>query len=83
MVANPIPAEVVGDDQEDVRRAARLLRIGEDDDEGESHKVTEKSHRYLFPTFGGTLASFGAADRETIEREADICDATKTGGSGG
>jgi hypothetical protein len=61
MIANPIPAEVVGDDQEDVRRAARLLRIGEDDDEGQSHKVTEKSHGYLFPTFGGTLATFGAA----------------------
>jgi hypothetical protein len=61
MVANPIPSEVVGDDQEDVRRAARLLRIGEDDDEGESQKVTEKSHGYLFPAFWGTLAAFGAA----------------------
>jgi hypothetical protein len=37
------------------------LRIGEDDDEGQIHKVTEKSHGYLFPTFGGTLATFGAA----------------------
>jgi hypothetical protein len=44
MVADPIPAEIVGDDQEDVRRAARLLRISEDDNEGERQNVTEKGH---------------------------------------